>query len=471
MPPGPYGRTLAQHRFRPYVRQRRSGAQTTKGSAPPGVESFSYVTAESNSEARGRKGGDVTIDKDGTQTIEQTPVTVVAPGNTTVTSAGLPIDFWFDTNACSQQNNSWTKVTITVAYPNTINSNSHFVPGPEMVRVNWVPAPTPAKQVFLAWAGQHVILEHDWRLPPGDTSAPDVGDTSVDNVGDCAFETFEVTYIKGSGPGNFLPGPNDANGTGTGFVTLNGSDSAIVSGLGASDAHQNNGGSSSDDLPLGPQDSCISRVLFESEEQGQVDIEAFVTRIDNLAFADNQTKVAWVIYYMKINRVELSLVTSVSKPSHNVVMTDWDPGNPWDYTLDVTSTEWNVSKDLLVRARVSGWFLNSNPSGRPRDDSNALNVLPADRWVMPHDWAILAGGPADLGDGSDVFGTAENFSPAYDLMIAPNNHGGGGTGHQALAWPGHSPVVKAGNNRTTSSRERVIRSTGRSACWTCLRSP
>ena len=99
--------------------------------------------------------GQVTIDAvpGGVTAIPGGPTTVVANGNdVTVTSVGVPIDFWFQTNNCTQQNNSWTKVTITVGYPNVINSNSHFVPGPEMVRVNWVPAPTPAKQVFLAWA-------------------------------------------------------------------------------------------------------------------------------------------------------------------------------------------------------------------------------------------------------------------------------------------------------------------------------
>ena len=30
-----------------------------------------------------------------------------------------------------------------------------------------VPQP-PQKQVFLAWAGQRVVLEHDWRIPAGD---------------------------------------------------------------------------------------------------------------------------------------------------------------------------------------------------------------------------------------------------------------------------------------------------------------
>ncbi len=168
---------------------------------------------------------------------------------------------------------------------------------------------------------------------------------------------------------------------------------------------------------FGLNDMCISRVIFESEDQGQVDIEAFST-------ANGSTKHAFVIYYMKINTINVSLVTQVSKPSHNSSsLADYAPGNPWDASADDAdnAAEWNVSKDLLVRGRVTGWFTTTNPSGRAADTSNPLNILPADRWVMPNDWPLLAGGPADPADGSDAIGTAEQFRPYFDLMFAPNN--------------------------------------------------
>jgi hypothetical protein len=117
-------------------------------------------------------------------------------------------------------------------------------------------------------------------------------------------------------------------------------------------------------------------------------------------------------------------VTQVSKPSHNSsVVADYSPGNPWNASLDDAdnAAEWNVSRDLLVRGRVTGWFTTTNPSGRAADTSNPLNVLPANRWVMPQDWPLLAGGPADPADGTDAVGTAEQFRPYYDLMFAPNN--------------------------------------------------
>ena len=377
--------------------------------------------------------GYVVIDKDGTQTVEGGPWTIYAETHdeVTVTSAGVPIDFWFFTEDCTSQNNSYTEIWIETDYPNIIGSNPVGIPD-EHIRVNWVSTPSPAKQVFLAWAGQRVMIEHDWRLLPGDL--PDSGDAddSVDNVGQCIIQegSFWVQALKGGGPGNFLP---------TLEADVYGNDEAWVE-VGSEPVQNNHDNEASDidsedDIPEDPQDSCISRFVYESEQPGQVDIEVFIDP-DDLEEARNQTKRAVVIYYMKINRVETSLVTSVSKPLHNVWMSDWAPGNPWDYTLDETSTEWNVSKDLLVRVRVSGWFLNENPSGRPRDDSDPLNVLPADRWVMPDDWAVLAGGPADAADNSNVTGTAETFSPQYDIMIDP-------AGTKALETPEQADTFSA----------------------------
>ncbi|MCO5202250.1 MAG: hypothetical protein M9925_11170 [Chloroflexi bacterium] len=39
------------------------------------------------------------------------------------------------------------------------------------------------------------------------------------------------------------------------------------------------GPSQDNDIPGAPNGTCISRVLYESEDQGQVDIEAFVTTV------------------------------------------------------------------------------------------------------------------------------------------------------------------------------------------------
>ena len=152
------------------------------------------------------------------------------------------------------------------------------------------------------------------------------------------------------------------------------------------------------------QGRCIMSVLFQSEDQGQVDIEA-------LLFNSDHTKTAFAIYYMKIEDVTTTLVTSRTNDNHNDDFSNWGPGNPWDATSDVTSADWNVSEDVLVRVRVRGWFTNGNPSGRPRSEEDQYNILPQDRWVMPDDWVMLAGGP-------DV---AYSFRPEYDIMVHPDS--------------------------------------------------
>ncbi|MES4792472.1 MAG: hypothetical protein C4321_05335, partial [Chloroflexota bacterium] len=229
----------------------------------------------------------------------------------------------------------------------------------QTVTVNFV-AQIPAMHVFLAWAGQRVVLEHNWALDPGNplytcpvSEGPEAGDY--------------VHYVQGGGPGNFIPG---------GTVGRGGVDKAQAYAFVTASSY------AVEDVPIAP---CTSVAVYESEDQGQVDIEAFIEGAP-------ASKVAWVVYYMKIERVNLSLVTQVSKPTHNSsALPDYAPGNPWDASKDDAdgAAEWNVSKDLLVRGRVSGWFTNSNPSGRPADTSNPLNVLPANRWVMPKDWPLL----------------------------------------------------------------------------------
>ena len=347
-------------------------------------------------------------------------------GTTTLTSTGgvgNEPSVSFNPNGCAP--GSTATVTITGSEPGALGSGT-----PKTVTQSITfsfTAQIPAKHVFLAWAGQRVVLEHNWALDPGSLTSS--AQTCPSTVGE---EGPSVQYIKGSGPGNFLPG---------GTVYQIDTDSAARAKL-----------TTGSQVGQGTNyPACTSVAVFESEDQGQVDIEAFIED-------EPASKVAWVVYYMKIERVNLSLVTQVSKPLHNSsAAPDWAPGNPWDASKDDAdgAAEWNVSKDILVRGRVSGWFVNSNPSGRPADTSNPLNVLPANRWVMPNDWPLLAGGP----DGEEAYGTAEQFRPYYDIMIAPNNALGlalanpDGTGLNLVA------VVAAGNTGVGSSSSPIKVST------------
>jgi len=77
--------------------------------------------------------------------------------------------------------------------------------------------------------------------------------------------------------------------------------------------------------------------------------------------------------------------------------------NPWDPTgsyggtqnpalSDNTTQIANVSQDTLVRARVRGWFTSGNPTYRGAETiSGTLLSKPAGRWILPDDWADLAG--------------------------------------------------------------------------------
>ncbi|PFG73493.1 hypothetical protein [Tepidiforma thermophila] len=343
----------------------------------------------------------------GTTTLTSTP----AGGPNTHVVGGQP-NVTFDPDGCAPGQR--VVIRIRGTEPGALGSGTGNTVT-QLIEFNFVTS-IPAKHVFLAWAGQRVVLEHNWALDPS---------TRASSQATCPVQqgTGLVTYIRqANSPGNFIPG-----GT---VNTISGNDEASAT-FQANDSSY----------------PCISVAVYESEDQGQVDVEAFIP-------GEPASKVAWVVYYMKIETVNLSLVTQVSKPTHNgSTAPDWAPGNPWDASQDDSdgTTEWNVSRDILVRGRVSGWFVNSNPSGRPADTSNPLNVRPANRWVMPNDWPLLAGGP----DGEEAFGTAEQFRPYYDIMIAPNNALGLALASNSGVGLNLVAVVAAGNSGVGTSTSPI----------------
>jgi hypothetical protein len=350
--------------------------------------------------------------------------TVAPSGSPNTHVVGGEPNLTFNPNGCAP--GGFAEVTIVGREPGAFGSGVGLAVT-QRVRFEFA-THIPAKHVFLAWAGQRVVLEHNWALDPTNPG------------GTCPLEEWHyIQYVKSSGPGTFMPG-------GTMWQTR---------------VHEAQGSVTWEarDPARGRWHApCTSVAVFESQDQGQVDIEAWIEAWEGQGAP--ASKVAFVVYFMKFERVNLSLVTQVSKPLHNSSSApDYAPGNPWDATRDDAdgSAEWNVSRDILVRGRVSGWFTNSNPSGRPADTSDPLNVLPANRWVMPHDWARLAGGPADNADGSNAIGTAEVFRPYYDIMIDPDP---ARNGSRALGAPlgvgvTQVAVVAAGNTGTGTAAAPV----------------
>lgn len=100
-----------------------------------------------------------------------------------------------------------------------------------------------------------------------------------------------------------------------------------------------------------------------------------------------------------------------------------DPGTVNDVTEDCAK----VTNEQLLRARVRGWFVNSNPSQRGAENNKNGTLNPAGRWVLPDDWEILAGQNMewDLHDNpfnvpNDVDGPGPWFPIDWPGDIVPN---------------------------------------------------
>lgn len=102
-------------------------------------------------------------------------------------------------------------------------------------------------------------------------------------------------------------------------------------------------------------EECDRFARYESEDIGQVDIEVFVD-------GNPYSKVVFVIFFMAIEDV-----TTTATP------------------------ELFVSERGDVSAAVRGWFVNSNPSGRPAEVKDDGRAVPENRWVLPDDWDRLRG--------------------------------------------------------------------------------
>jgi len=143
--------------------------------------------------------------------------------------------------------------------------------------------------------------------------------------------------------------------------------------------------------------SCI----LVSSDAGVANVVAGLYEANQGASLGNQH--FFTVYFLKFESLTIGDVVG-KRASHNSGL--WNPKspNPWNTATDSTTQTLNVSQDALVRARVKGWFTSSNPSWRNANyvlasDTSAYQttnvagslLLPAGRWILPDDWATLAG--------------------------------------------------------------------------------
>jgi hypothetical protein len=233
---------------------------------------------------------------------------------------------------------------------------------PEYTTINfWTREMEKVPQV--RWAGEKIVLEKNWGT--GFVGMP--VSFSLENQSPGALEAI-----------NLYTGPTD-NG---------------VLGMGLSDSQR---------VWTTVDANGLASVIVISEDPGEVDVDCAIylrgTTIPgpNYYLANQH---GFVVYYLKLEELKLSNIVG-KRDGHNIG--DWTipgatpPSNPWDPTKDVLEETLNVSQDTLLRALVKGWFLNANPSMRPERELDINNdgipelLLPRGRWVLPDDWAALAG--------------------------------------------------------------------------------
>jgi len=258
----------------------------------------------------------------------------------------------------------------------------------ESICVTYTIGPPTSKTPQLAWAGQRVVVEHFWG--------------SVDAAGDlvCPYgdTEFYVLYSVQAGPGSFtaaLDGTlKDSSQSGQDVIVEVANDPAADT----------------------PNSGCISRVIFENQDQAQNDIIAYVVDGVDLSTATPVSQqVAFVIYYMKFEDATLTLVPG-SRANHNSGA--FTPNNPLDSSDDVTAmTGVNVSADVLARLRVRGWVETTNCPVRDSGTGAGGEFLPANRCIFPDDWRFKAGGGVgdSLNTAATVAGFAEESRPNFDI--------------------------------------------------------
>jgi uncharacterized repeat protein (TIGR01451 family) len=332
-------------------------------------------------------------------------------------TVGEPIPFAVFLVGCTNANGFLT-VNIQASYPAQIGS-FYENPPVETITVRLVAPPPVEKVPLLPWAGTRQPVQHNWFL--NDTFDEDR--VIFPYTGLCIADIYGFDFIDDLGvdrgmipdfPTNFLIGvrytiTNNSGAPSGGGATFIGNEALVVPGFPNTNTQ----------VIVGIDEHCNSTAVVESEDQGEIDVEMELVLLDLENFTivgASGSKVAQPLFYLKFEDLTLGAPAG-NRIAHNAGY--WSPTNPYiaapqdaDLTTDVSDIDVNVSADALIRARVRGWFVNSNPG--PHDEevkTDALGfsyTLPDNRWVLPDDWEALAGGP-----------TAELFRPGWDTNVEP----------------------------------------------------
>jgi hypothetical protein len=148
----------------------------------------------------------------------------------------------------------------------------------------------------------------------------------------------------------------------------------------------------------------IARAMFETEQQGQVDIKCVLY---DVSWTDSAAE-----SYADVAQVALG-GGPVGNHGFLVYYLALEDVTVVDDMSDLVENEAEDNANVLVKVR--GWFKDSNLPGTDREpvDANGDHVyeLPKGRYVLPDDWAALA--------GSSVATSSLYSRPQYDLMSTP----------------------------------------------------
>jgi len=227
------------------------------------------------------------------------------------------------------------------------------------------------------WAGEKIVLEKNFGAvfhPSSVTNNPLYLVRFSTTTPNAVLEAFGNTYIP-------LGGGNFSNSSQTVWTTV--------------------------------QSTGLASVILYFADQGVVNVVATLYELyqgnDQRLVVLNQH--AFTVYYMKFESLTLNNVSG-KRSGHN--SGNWVPPNPFNTATDLPTGNPNVSQDELLRAQVKGWFTSSNPTMRPEGfvdiGGNFPLSLPVGRWVLPDDWASLAG-PTNW----------TNYRIHWDIMSSPDD--------------------------------------------------